>query len=220
MTPIAYDPAETAFVLVDPYNDMLGEGGLVWPIVREVAEAVGTRQHLVELLGAVRGAGLPVVIAPHHRWRPGDVEDWRYAARGHRALRDQKLFADGEFGGDWYPGLHPRAGEAIATEHWAMSGFAGTDLDLQLRQRGIRHIILAGMTAPGCVEGTGRYALELGYAVTLVKDATAAFTPELMRAVEATGPLYAEAVLSTAEVIAALPEVRPEDQCASESAAR
>ena len=205
MTPIAYDPAETAFVLVDPYNDMLSEGGAVWPLVREVAEAVGTRRHLVELLGAVRGAGLPVVIAPHRRWRAGDVEDWRYAARGHRTLRDRKLFADGEFGGDWYPDLRPREGEVIAAEHWTMSGYAGTDLDLQLRRRGIRHIILAGMTGPGCVESTGRYALELGYAVTLVKDATAAFTPELMRAVEATGPLYAESVLSTAEVTAALP---------------
>jgi nicotinamidase-related amidase len=48
------------------------------------------------------------------------------------------------------------------------------------------------MTAPGCVEGTGRFALELGYAVTLVKDATAAFTKEWMHAaVELDAPTYA-----------------------------
>jgi nicotinamidase-related amidase len=61
--------------------------------------------------------------------------------------------------------------------------------------------VLAGLTAPGCVEGTGRWGMELGYAVTLVKDATASFSKEWMHAaVELNGPLYAE-VLTTAEVI-------------------
>ena len=86
-----------------------------------------------------------------------------------------------------------------------MNGFAGTDLDLQLRQHGVRHIVLAGMTAPGCVEGTGRYALELGYSVTLVRDATAAFSKELLHAVtELTAPFWAEAVLPAADVISSL----------------
>lgn len=86
-----------------------------------------------------------------------------------------------------------------------MSGFAHTDLDQQLRQHGIEDVILAGMTAPGCVESTGRYAVELGYSITLVKDATAAFTKEhLHAAVELNGPLYAEAVVPAVEVVAAL----------------
>jgi nicotinamidase-related amidase len=95
----------------------------------------------------------------------------------------------------------------VASEHWGETGFAHTDLDQQLRQHGIEHIILAGLTAPGCVEGTGRWALELGYTVTLVKDATAALTKEhLHAAVELNGPLYAESVLTTAEVIAGIKE--------------
>jgi len=75
---------------------------------------------------------------------------------------------------------------------------------MHLRQHGIEQsIILAGMTAPGCVEGTGRYGYELGYAVTLVKDAPASFTREWMHAaVELNAPVYAESVLTTAEVIA------------------
>jgi nicotinamidase-related amidase len=98
-----------------------------------------------------------------------------------------------------------QAGDIVASEHWGMSGFAHTDLDQQLRQHGIEEIILAGLTAPGCVEGTGRWAFELGYTVTLVKDATAAFTQEHVHAaVELNGPLYAETVLTTAEAIARL----------------
>jgi nicotinamidase-related amidase len=91
----------------------------------------------------------------------------------------------------------------VSSEHWGESGFAGTDLDIHLRQHGIERIILAGMTAPGCVEGTGRYGYELGYSVTLAKDATASFTREWMHAaVELNAPIYAESVLTTTEVLA------------------
>jgi nicotinamidase-related amidase len=204
MMSMTIDPAATGLVLVDPYNDVLSEGGKVWPRVGEVVESTGTVEHLRELLGAFREAGLPVFIAPHRRWRPGDTSRWQHAARTHRGLADLQLFADGTVGGDWHPDLRPRPGEVVASEHWAMNGFAGTDLDLQLRQHGVQHIVLAGMTAPGCVEGTGRYALELGYSVTLVRDATAAFSKELLHAVtELTGPFWAEEVLPAADVIAA-----------------
>jgi nicotinamidase-related amidase len=202
-----YGTAETAFVLVDPYNDVLAEEGKVYPRLRAVAESVGLHQHLRELLAAVRAAGIQVVIAPHRRWRPGDVAGWQRPARPHLTLRDGKVYEDGGFGGQWYPDLAPRAGDIVAAEHWGETGFMHTDLDQQLRQHGIETIILAGLTAPGCVEGTGRWAIELGYAVTLVKDATAATSAEHMRAaVELNAPLYAESVLTTAEVIAALNE--------------
>ncbi len=86
-----------------------------------------------------------------------------------------------------------QAGDIVATEHWGMNGFAHTDLDQQPRQHGIDHIFVADLTAPGCVEGTGRWAIELGYAVTLVKDVTAAFSKEWAHAtVELNGPLSAE----------------------------
>jgi nicotinamidase-related amidase len=42
------------------------------------------------------------------------------------------------------------------SEHWGESRFAHTDLDQQLRKHGIENIILADLTAPGCVEGAGR----------------------------------------------------------------
>jgi len=93
----------------------------------------------------------------------------------------------------------------IAKEHWAQSGFANTDLDQQLRQHGISHVILIGLLANTCIESTGRYAMEIGYHVTLVRDATAAFSEEMMHAAHAlNGPTYAHAILSTAELLAAL----------------
>jgi nicotinamidase-related amidase len=202
----SYDTARTAFVLVDPYNDFFAEDGGIYPLLKEVAESVGLHQHIRELLGAVRAAGIQVVIAPHRRYHTGDLEGWLRPAPVQRRLREKELYAAGSKGGKWYPDFAPRDGDIVATEHWGISGFAHTDLDQQLRQHGIEHIILAGLTAPGCVEGTGRRAMELGYAVTLAKDATASFTKEWMNAaVELNGPLYAE-VLTTAEVIAGIQE--------------
>jgi len=196
-----YDTARTAFVLVDPYNDFFAEDGQIYPRLKEVAEAVGLHEHIRELLAAVRAAGIQVVIAPHRRWHPGDLEGWLRPGPAQARLAAGKLYAAGTIHGEWYPDFAPLYGDIVATEHWGISGFAHTDLDQQLRQHGIERIILAGLTAPGCVEGTGRWGMELGYAVTLVKDATASFSEEWMHAaVELNGPLYAE-VLTTAEVI-------------------
>jgi nicotinamidase-related amidase len=201
----AYDPARTAFVLVDPYNDFFSDDGKIYPRLKEVAEAVSLHQHIRDLLAAVRAAGIQVVIAPHRRWRPGDFEGWLRPGRPHRSIRDGRVYEVDAIGGEWYPDFAPQPGDLVASEHWGESGFANTDLDQQLRQHGIEHIILAGLTAPGCVEGTGRWALELAYTVTLVKDATAAVSAEHMHAaVDLNAPIYAERVLTTADVVAAL----------------
>lgn len=205
-----YPSGRTGLVLVDPYNDFLGEDGKIWPRVKDVARTIGLHDHLRTLLAGVRAAGIQVFVAPHRRWRPGDFDGWTRVQRAHAALRDGRLYEVGTIGGDWHPEFGPRDGDVVSGEHWGMNGFAHTDLDQQLRQHGIDTVILAGMTAPGCVEGTGRYAMELGYSVTLVKDATAAFTMDLQRAAtELTGPLYAEMVLSTDELLAKLPSAPP-----------
>jgi nicotinamidase-related amidase len=206
MKQIKYKKNNTGLVLVDPYNDVLSEGGKAWPRLKEMAESVGLHQHLRQLLNAVRNAEIQVFVAPHHRWRPGDFEGWLHPARAHRLSQEQQLFAAGTFGGEWHPEFGPKEGDIVCYEHWGMGGFPNTDLDLHLRQHGIEQIILVGMTAPGCVEATGRQGMELGYSITLVKDATAAYTQELLHAShELTGPLYAESIVTTEEVIAALP---------------
>jgi nicotinamidase-related amidase len=61
------------------------------------------------------------------------------------------------------------------------------------------------MVANTCVETTARCGTELGYHVTLVPDATAAFSSEAMHAAhEINGPTFAHAILTTDAMIAAL----------------
>src|SRR6266850_770838 len=96
-------------------------------------------------------------------------------------------------------------GDVVVQQHWGQNGFANTDLDLQLKQRTIEKIIVAGMVANTCVEATARFGAELGYHVTLVRDATAASSSEAMHAAhEINGPTFAHAILTTDEAIAAL----------------
>ena len=68
------------------------------------------------------------------------------------------------------------------------------------------HIILVGFVANTCIESTARFGMELGYHVSLIKDATAAFEPEGMRAAhEINGPRFAQAILTTGELLVLLP---------------
>jgi nicotinamidase-related amidase len=196
-----------AYLLVDPYNDFLSEGGKVYPFIEPIAKEVGLIDHLRALDRAVRAAGIPVFIVPHRRWEPGDYEDWDHPNPNQRKVMHGHHFARGEWGGDWHPDFAPKPGDTVIHEHWGSSGFANTDLDFRLKQRGITHVIVVGLLANTCIEATARFASELGYHVTLVRDATAAFKPEMMHAAhELNGPTYAHAILTTDELIAALPK--------------
>ena len=205
-----YKRASTALLFIDPYNDFLSEGGKAWPRVGPIAEEIGLLDNLRAIVAAVRNAGIQVVIAPHRRWEPGDYEDWDHPNPTQIGIMSRHSFARGEWGGEWHPDFVPESGDIVAKEHWGQSGFANTDLDQQLRQRGITHVILIGLLANTCVESTGRYAMEIGYHVTLVRDATAAYSKEMMHAAhELNGPTYAHAIMTTAELLEAIaaPEV-------------
>ncbi|MGF6961802.1 isochorismatase family cysteine hydrolase [Paraburkholderia youngii] len=208
MEPQPYSAKSTALLLVDPYNDFLSEGGKVWPFIKDIAHEVRLLDNLRAIQKAVRDAGIQVVIVPHRRWQPGDYECWCHRSPSQQKIMQGHHFARGEWGGDWHPEFAPQPGDIVAQEHWGSSGFANTDLDFQLKQHGITHIVVVGLLANTCIEATARYATELGYHVTLVKDATAALKREMMRAAhELNGPTYAHNIVSARELIAALPTV-------------
>lgn len=200
-----YAANRTGLLLVDPYNDLLSDGGKLWPKAKAIAEAVDLLTHLRALVEAARRAGVVVFYVPHRQWREGNYDGWRHPGPEQISTDREAVFGEGMWGGDWHPELVPQPGDVVIQQHWGQNGFANTDLDLQLKQRGIEKIIVAGMLANTSVEATARCGAELGYHVTLVRDATAAFSHEAMRAAhEINGPTFAHAILTTDEVIAAL----------------
>lgn len=208
MVSSTYPKDRTAVLFVDPYNDFLSDGGKLWPMVEGVATEVGLLDNLRAITEAARGHGIPIFIVPHHRWEPGDYEGWDHPNPYQLKSGEMQVFAKGSWGGEWYPDFTPQPGDIVIKEHWGSSGFANTDLDLRLKQRGIIKVIVIGLLANTCIESTSRFAVELGYHVTLVKDATAAFSEEMMYAAhDLNGPTFAHEILTTAELLAELPDV-------------
>src|SRR5262244_4665640 len=205
MAKVTYDKEITALLMIDPYNDFISEGGKLWDRVRDVAEANNCVPHMSQVLNAARRAELRVFYALHHRYRPGDYETWKYIAPTQKAAWLRKTFENGTWGGEIRREFEPQPGDIVALEHWCSSGFANTDLDLQLKKQGIHKLIVIGLRANTCVESTVRLAAELGYEVTMVKDATASFSDEEMHAaLEVNIPNYASAVVTTDQVVASI----------------
>ena len=205
MASATYDKQLTALLVIDPYNDFISDGGKVWGRLKSVAEANGCIPHMAQVLNAARSVGLRVFYALHHRYRPGDYETWKYVAPIQKAAWSSKAFEYGTWGGEIRSEFAPRSGDIVALEHWGSSGFANTDLDLQLKKHGIHQLIVIGLIAHTCVEATVRYAMELGYEVTMVKDATADYSDREMHAsLEVNIPNYASVIVTTKEVVEAM----------------
>lgn len=200
-----YSRASTALLFIDPYNDFLAEGGKLWPIAAAVAQEVRLLDNLRRIVSAARAAGFPVFVVPHHRFVPGDFSGWQRVTPYQLGAARVEPFAKGTWGGEFHAEFAPQPEDVVVTEHWGSSGFANTDLDYRLKQRGIADVILIGLLANTCVEGTARFAAELGYRVTLVKDATAAASAQHMHAAHVlNGPTFAAHVLTTEELLPAL----------------
>jgi len=202
MTTVTYDTQLTALLVIDPYNDFMSEGGKLWDRVKRVAEANQCVPHMMQVLAAARQANIRVFYVLHHQYRPGDYETWKYIAPVQKAAWVHKTFEYGTWGGEVRPEFKPKSGEIVVTEPWCSSGFANTDLDLQLKKHGIHQLIVIGLIAHTCIEATVRFAAELGYEVTMVKDATADYSDEEMHAsLDVNIPNYASAIVTTDEVV-------------------
>lgn len=202
MADLKFDKEITALVIIDPYNDFISEGGKIWDRIKGIAAANNCVPNMLQVLNAARNAGLRVFYALHHRYRSGDYETWKYIAPIQKAAWSRKTFENNTWGGEIRAELAPQPRDIVAQEHWCSSGFANTDLDLQLKKHGIHQLIVIGLIAHTCVESTVRFAAELGYEVTVVKDATADYGEEFMHAALVTNlPNYASAIVRTKEVV-------------------
>ncbi|MFF3123202.1 isochorismatase family protein [Streptomyces sp. NPDC057908] len=149
MTATTLDP-KTALVVVDLQKGIVG-----LPTVHPTADIVANSATLAD---AFRAKGLPVVLVRVTGGAPGRTETPRHS---------------GTPADDWaeiVSELGPREGDIVVTkQQWG--AFYGTDLDLQLRRRGVTQVVVTGVATSIGVESTARSAHEHGYHVTVVTDA-------------------------------------------------
>jgi nicotinamidase-related amidase len=189
---LSLDPHKTALVLID-----LQQGILNMPVAPHAAADV--IRHAVELGRACAAAGAAIVRV--HVAYSADFADQLKVPVDAPMPRPAAGLPAGW--SDFAPEIAalPATFE-ITKRQWG--AFHGTELDLQLRRRGITTILLGGVATNFGVESTAREAWQHNYAVVIAEEATTSVDPELHRlAIEKILPRIAR-VRSTAEILAAL----------------
>ncbi|MDQ7989957.1 MAG: hydrolase [Candidatus Dactylopiibacterium sp.] len=162
---IELDPRRSALVLID-----LQKGIMAQPLAPR--PAADTAASGMALAARFRAAGA-LVVPVHVGWSADQADAPRQPVDRPRVSPPGGQPADWS---DFTPGLVQPGDLVILKRQWG--AFHGTELDLQLRRRGIDTLVLGGIATSFGVESTARQAWELGYAVVLVEDACANPSPE------------------------------------------
>ena len=178
------DPQRTALMIIDMQRDFCDPSGYMHRRGEDVAAARAIVPRIREVREAARRLGmLSVFTREGHRPNLTDLPESKRlkTARCGAEIGSEgplgRLLIRGEHGWDFIDELRPNADDLIIDKSGTGS-FHGTDLDAVLRNQGIQHLILTGVTTGVCVSSTAREAADRGYGVLVLEDCCAEPDPE------------------------------------------
>jgi nicotinamidase-related amidase len=142
---------KTALIVVDLQQGIIGS-----PFIHPIADVITQTGSLID---AFRRHHLPVVLVNVAGRAPGRTE---------QGPRTSQTLAEGWT--DFLPELDQQPSDIVVTKR-SWGAFATTDLERQLKERGVTQVVVTGVATSGGVEATARQAYEQGFNVTLALDA-------------------------------------------------
>ena len=197
--PFEFPRRRIALVMIDMQRDFLEPGGFGAALGNDVSRLAPAVAPAARLLAAFRREKLPI-IHTREAHRP-DLSDCPPAkrSRGGAALRIGdpgpmgRILVAGEPGADIIPALAPQPGERVIDKP-GKGAFYATDLHEMLQHRGVKQLVVTGVTTEVCVNTTVREANDRGYECLVLEDCVGSYFPEFhemgLKMIKAQGGIF------------------------------
>lgn len=168
--------SNTALILIGFQNDYFSSDGILRTVIEESGKVTNILANTIDLISKLSETVMPIVATPimfTENYQELDDEPVGIL----RTIKEMGAFQTGKPGSQTIPELlqFDDRIDYIAGKH-GLNAFSNTELEIYLRARNIKNLLIAGTVTSICIDSTARCAAELGFNVMVLSDCTSSRT--------------------------------------------